>query len=284
MSSSDSFQIHRTTPKPVNSAEKVFFGPPPKKSPKHNRDSSPGCGTPPVNPSEPTSVNLESLTSLFKSLSSSPIPEPSMLNSTDAPEIRTFLKEIEEYHNAGGKKGCGDFIDPHLREVITKLELGQDAATHHDFYCFLLLEIQPKSVDFIHATLQNEVCMDPTLTSGKAKIQSLFMSLSKTMNKLGLKTDNTVVNGFQYHFSQQKELLLSKLPVGLRKEYEVWALYKPSVTEHVGLYQQLKEVESSYFGSWDVPGQTLKGTRFSREMDEYEKEHQTRSSKGRNRG
>lgn len=226
----------------------------PKKSPKTSPLSSPRENTnktaddlPKVsneNRKSPDRQNVN-LRALLKALSveKEPVQEPEILKNTDIKNIEVFLKQVQDYRNKGGEQSLFQFIDKSILSVICDLELQDKHATELDVWNFLQTECKPTSPAYLVEVLNTEVGIDPKVIGGKAKLQDLFASFKRTVDKLGLDVDGEESGEFIYSFDNQKQLLLSKLPPAFLEEYNVWLTFKATPTTHVQLYKQLLEVE-----------------------------------------
>lgn len=238
----------------------------PQKSPKTSPQSSPRGNASPL-PATPTERNSNrkasgspvlNLQNLIQSLSVEKVPEPHVLKSPDLKRIEAFLNSFDLYKEHGGPRGLLEFIDKAMLSVFRELDMESPNATENEVLQHLRKECKPTSAEYIHEILQTEVRIDNTIISGKAKLQDLFASLTRTLKKLDISIEGDFKGGFMFSYERQMQLILSKLPQDFCEQYEIWAQYQPVAINHAQLYRQLITVEKHYTGNWIGKTQKVK--------------------------
>ena len=95
--------------------------------------------------------------------------------------------------------------------------------------------------------------MDHKSHDRKVQIQSLFLSLKRTMNQLGINGEGLMTDdaSFILKFSTQHKLIMSKLPTDFRKYVMKKMLYRYDPSDMGDLYKYLVETAAEYDGNWD---------------------------------
>lgn len=130
--------------------------------------------------------------------------------------------------------------------------MDDSSASDVDVLHFLKTLTKPKSVEDIARILEMHVGIDPSASTGDKKLLSLVVSFKKAVDKLGLSEQSTSDSELILPFKKKKEILLSKLPSQFQEEYDEFASYHKDPTDVKSLYQQLKQVEKKYSGSWNT--------------------------------
>ena len=206
------------------------------------------------------------------------IEEPNVLVNTEEVNLKAFFSETETYTKAGGKRSLLDFINKSLLSNLRELELGDHQANEVDVITYLRSQYQPSGWEAVHNVMTNEVVMDLSMTNSRTRLQSLFYSLKVAMERLGLqeiKPANSCSTNF-YPFDRQRKLLLSKLPVDLKAQFNAWQEYNNEAENRKELWDQLVTVSNGYKGDWGAPknAKNNPSSLYAQELDKYAKEHQ----------
>lgn len=220
---------------------------------------------------QPAEDSLEGLANMLRNISAPSHQKPQVLCDTEPSSIEIFFKETGQYIKDGGSDSLLTFIDQSLLEVIREFELEDPVASESKVLEFLKGEGNYSSAERIHACLDREVGIDLRMSTGKLKLQSLFLSLKKTLEKMNLK-ETADEDEYCYSFKQKKKLVLSKLPLDFQEAFQTESLLTKKPTNVVELYKQLIKVEKGYSGEWG-DGKRLCKTRYEKDISEFAKEY-----------
>lgn len=230
--------------------------------------------TPQCKKNDSFAYNLNEIAKVLESLSGQKphIAEPSTLEDLETEKIEDFLSEFGEFVANGGQNSMFNFIEAGLLNLIRDMEMDKPQASEVEVKTSLRQETKPRTVQDIHSILCRDVCIDNSQMSGKAKLQSLFISLNAAIKKISLQEVPARSADFVFDFEQRKLLVLSKLPTALQAEFEVWEKYKPKSTNQKQLYLNVRSVVDNYNGNWGKPAKTKTKARVDIDLEEAYRE------------
>ena len=143
-------------------------------------------------------------------------------------------------------------------------------------------QFKPKTWIDIHESLLKNVLMDANADTGPHKIQSVFVSLKKTMRKMTIGEDgSTGIEGVSFGPVSQMKLILSKLPTDFVMYYKMWQVYHEKVDTPSALYRQLIDVSQEFSGSWDLTGRFLSRSIYEEDFEELANDHTRRHTRSK---